>query len=165
MTLADFASLGTTISGLAVTASLIYLALQVHQNTKHTRALILQGRASRVVSIQFAAMQTDIAEAVIAAGGVEPTKENVRKMQFRMMLNTYLNSFEESWSQYRHGLLEDDGYRSLRENIARLFAQPGFRPEWEKRKTPGSEFTKFVDAIISELLSQPYLANAIQDAE
>ena len=33
MSLADLASLSTAVSGLAVTLSLIYLALQVHQNT------------------------------------------------------------------------------------------------------------------------------------
>ena len=44
MTLSDFATFSTAISGLAVTASLIYLALQTHQNAKHTKALILEAR-------------------------------------------------------------------------------------------------------------------------
>ena len=165
MTLADFASLSTAVSGIAVTASLIYLALQVHQNTKHTRAQIHLGRASRVASIQLAAMRTDMVEAVIAAGGIESTKENVRAMQFRLMVNTYLNSFEESLSQRNHGLLENDAYQSLRENVGRLLGQPAFRAEWERRKTPGSVFTKFIDGVASELASQPHLANAIQDVK
>ena len=40
MTLSDFATFCTAISGLAVTASLIYLGLQTYQSTKHTRALM-----------------------------------------------------------------------------------------------------------------------------
>jgi hypothetical protein len=44
MTLSDLASLATVLSGAAVLASLIYLAQQTRQNTRHTRALIEQAR-------------------------------------------------------------------------------------------------------------------------
>src|SRR5580765_5709256 len=48
MSLSDLASIGSLVSGLAVLVSLIYLGLQTHQNAKHSRALIQQGRAARV---------------------------------------------------------------------------------------------------------------------
>jgi hypothetical protein len=48
MTLSDLASIGSLVSGTPVTASLIYLALQTHQDAKHTKALIHQGRAARI---------------------------------------------------------------------------------------------------------------------
>ncbi len=40
MTLADAASFSTAVSGFAVTASVIYLAIQTRQASRHTRALI-----------------------------------------------------------------------------------------------------------------------------
>jgi hypothetical protein len=49
MTLSDISSIVGMISGLAVLASLIYLAQQNRQNVKHTRALIQQGRVERIV--------------------------------------------------------------------------------------------------------------------
>jgi hypothetical protein len=64
MTLSDFATSSTAVSGLAVTASLIYPALRTHQNAKHTKALILQGRESRIVELQFAAADGDLVLAV-----------------------------------------------------------------------------------------------------
>jgi len=45
MTLSDLASIGSLVSGIAVLVSLVYLAQQTRQNSKHTRALIQQGRA------------------------------------------------------------------------------------------------------------------------
>ena len=45
MSLSDLAAIATVISGLAVLGSMIYLAQQTRQNSKHTRALIQQGRA------------------------------------------------------------------------------------------------------------------------
>lgn len=50
-TLADIASLASIFSSVAVVASLIYSALQVSQNTKHTRATIHQGRVARAVDL------------------------------------------------------------------------------------------------------------------
>ncbi len=43
MTLLDFATFSTAISGIAVSVSLIYLIIQTRQNLRHTRALIHQG--------------------------------------------------------------------------------------------------------------------------
>ncbi len=51
MTLSDFATFSTAISALAVTASLIYLAMQTHRNAKHTKALIAQGRVGNLLSM------------------------------------------------------------------------------------------------------------------
>jgi len=45
MSLSDLAAIGSLISGVAVLISLIYLSQQIRQNTKHSRAIIQQGRA------------------------------------------------------------------------------------------------------------------------
>ena len=47
MTLSDFATLSTAVSGIAVTVSLIYLIIQTRRNTRHTRPLIHQGATAR----------------------------------------------------------------------------------------------------------------------
>jgi hypothetical protein len=45
MSLSDLASISNLVSSVAVLASLVYLAQQIRQNTKHTRTLIQQGRS------------------------------------------------------------------------------------------------------------------------
>ncbi len=82
MTLSDLANHSTFLSGIAVTASLIYLALQVHQNTKHTRALIRQGRASRAVTVTLAEAEAGMAAAIITADGRVATPERVQQQQY-----------------------------------------------------------------------------------
>jgi len=109
MTLADLANLSTLISGIAVTASLIYLALQVHQNTKHTRALIRQGRAARAVSVTLAEADAEIAAAVIIANGGQPTPEEVKRRQFEGFFAARMISFEDSFAQFDSGLMDGDG--------------------------------------------------------
>ena len=61
MTLTDLASLGSFVSAVAVVISLIYLALQVRQNTRHSQALIQQGRAARIsdAALKIAELRAD----------------------------------------------------------------------------------------------------------
>jgi hypothetical protein len=40
MSLSDLASIGSFVSGAAVLVSLVYLRLQIRQNTRHSQALI-----------------------------------------------------------------------------------------------------------------------------
>jgi hypothetical protein len=51
MNLSDLAAIGSLVSGIAVLVSLVYLAQQTRQNSKHTRALIQQGRAIQSADI------------------------------------------------------------------------------------------------------------------
>ena len=68
-------SLGSFISGIAVLASLVYLALQIRQNTKHSQALIQQGRAARIAdtALRIAELRAD------DAFGHQPNRGSCRK--------------------------------------------------------------------------------------
>lgn len=151
MTLSDFADLSTFVSGLAVTASLIYLALQVHQNTKHTRALIRQGRASRAVTVMLAETEVGMAAAIIAANGGAATPERVQQHQFESFFYARLISFEDSFAQHDSGLMGNDGLELTRAMTLRFYSQPGNRKLWTSAKTPGTKFTAFVDGVLAKL--------------
>ena len=87
MTLSDFATLSTAVSGIAVTASLIYLAMQTYQNSKHTKALLQQGQADRIVATLMALSNPESAAAWIAGNGGTPTPDGVRELQFMLLCN------------------------------------------------------------------------------
>jgi len=150
MSLSDIASLASIFSSLAVVASLIYVALQVQQNTKHTRATIHQGRVARAVDLAVQASDAQFVEASLLAEGREPTLDAVREIQFFSITNAFIMSFEESYSQYRNGLLEEEAFQRLRRNVSAQMSRPAVRNFWGKRKIAGSPFTKFVDDIIAE---------------
>ena len=149
MTLSDFATFSTAVSGLAVTASLIYLALQTHQNAKHTKALIHQGRASRSVELSMAAGSAEMAAVYVKANGSLPTPEQIQRRQLQMLQSAFMLSFEESFSQHRNALLEEDVFNTLRTNVAAHFNNQGCLAVWEATKVRGSAFTVFVDETIA----------------
>ena len=152
MTLSDLASIGSLVSGIAVTASLIYLALQTHQNAKHTRALIHQGRIAGIREIAVAATDADVVSAIILANGGTPTPRDVKRMQFQFFFAATLYGWQDSFSQHESGLLDSDIYLQMRSAVTSAMAQPGSRAMWEGTlRVPGTKFAAFVDGIIAAL--------------
>ncbi len=155
MTLADFATVSTAISGLAVTASLIYLALQTHQNAKHTRALIHQGRISALRDILLASADAGIATATIAATGGTPTPLAVQQQQYVAICGARLFGWQDTYLQHRSGLLDEDFYRQMCAAAETAMSIPAFRAAWETYRVSGTEFAEFMDAIVARVQPAP----------
>jgi hypothetical protein len=152
MTLSDFATFSTAISGFAVTASLIYLALQTHQNAKHTKALIQQGRTARLTDLHIRFGEPSMVAAIIAGNGGTPSPEAVSRQQFQAYCRALFVSLEDSFVQRGDGLLSQDQFESFRVGAVQVMSQTGVRDYWKATRTGrgGSEFAKFVDDIISK---------------
>lgn len=152
MTLSDFATFTTAISGIAVTVSIIYLALQTHQNVKHTRALINQGRATLIAQMLLTSTDPEVAAAYLIGTGREATSEAVRKMQFQSFAASQMFGWQDSFSQHERGLLDDDIWRHMRASVDSAMRHPAFREAYEQRfKTPGTKFCAFMDEAIAQL--------------
>lgn len=134
MTLSDFASLSTAISGIAVTLSLIYLAIQTRQNANHTRALILQGATERSTNIMLANTSPESSAAWLWGNGTEPTPQAVRQLQFNLMCGTAINAMEDFFSQRSEGLMSPEVFARNCEMFRGLLSEPGLRAYWDSRK-------------------------------
>ncbi len=84
--------LPTSVSGLAVTASLIYVGIQTKQNVRHTRALIHQGTAARTTNILLGFMNVEIVTAWIKGNGGTATPELIRQWQ---LVRSSLRHFDD----------------------------------------------------------------------
>jgi len=153
MTLSDLSSIGSLVSGIAVLFSLIYLSQQVRQSSKHTRALILQGRVDRVVSHHIAIAGSDLVGAWIAESGVTPTSEEIRHRQFWLQGIAYDVSWEDTFVQHEAGLLGDEQFADFRAHIALILGNPGLHRYFSARPIPPNGPTKF-QSFIGELLSE-----------
>ena len=154
MTLAELASFSTAISGAVVTASLIYLAIQTHQNTRNIRALIHQGSTARTTSILAGLMHQDFCAAWIEGNGGEATPQAVRARQFFFHCSIALNSMEDLYVQHKMDLLNQEQFARGSEAYRRLLAEPGMRKFWEAERAlfaasaPG--FTAYVDGLLED---------------
>lgn len=151
MTLVDLANIGQVVGAIGVIASMIFVGLQVRQNTKATRATALQMNADYWLSYFTMLADRQFSEVYSkgALGRVE--LEGGQFGQFFFLCRATFMGCENQHHQYLSGLLDDDAYRgyeaTIREQIA---AFPGVRAMWQLVKhTYGTEFAKFLDRQIA----------------
>src|SRR5689334_18120021 len=143
MDLTDLASIATVISGTAVVVSLIYLALQVQQNTKHTRALIHQGRIARSVGLHLNLAEPHFADAWIVASGAAVTPAESLRRQFWLSGFAYELSWEDTFLQHELGLLAEEQFSDFRARLVDILSHRGLRAFFSSRPTPSDGFSNF----------------------
>ena len=135
--------------------SLIYLSLQIRQNTKHSRALIQQGRAARICQSLSDMAELDWTDGMDAcfAGEQSVSPKDLRKFNF--LARTYFVSAEDSFLQHQEGLMDHQVFEGF-EGLMRsgLIASPGFRKAWKiSRLSYVPAFRAYIDRLVAEVKS------------
>ena len=151
MSLSDLASLGNLIGGIAVLVSLLYLSVQVRQNSKHTRALIQQGRALRgwEFNMRLADASTSLAQVWISGRSADTTMTEEQEVRYLSICRAAFLAHEDSFRQHRAGLYEDAAYEGSLLILKSRVTHPGMRAAWRiLRNTFDPEFREAVDGIV-----------------
>ena len=151
MVLSDIASIATSVSGLAVTASLIYVGIQTKQNVRHTRALIHQGTAARTTSLLLGSMNAEAVTAWIEGNGGTPTPELIRQRQFYYQCGIMMIAMEDYFSQHEDGLLSDEQFSRGSATFRERLREPGLRAYWLKQRETitkaAPRYCAFIDSL------------------
>ncbi len=163
MTLLELGALGEFLGSIAVLATLVYLSVQIRQNTKsmnESRKLALaqtyQMRADALQSMLVHAADSEHIGPIItrlttagypeniAALEVLSTDERGRFRQWQIAQQTH---WDNMYFQYQQGFISEEYYRdSFRERVARL------APTWRALKVSGgrSSFNAEIEDILRE---------------
>ena len=130
MSLSDLASIGSLISGVAVIASLIYLAQQTRQNVRHSQALIQQGRAARIAdtALRLAELRQSDAIDKCFEGSLEVSAKDVARFLF--LCRAIFVSAEDSFFQHKQGLLDDTAFESFESSLESGMGAAGIAAAW-----------------------------------
>ena len=149
MSLADVASIGSLVSGLAVLASLLFLNLQVRQAKLNQQASIWQARLHRQSEIQLGvATGPSLASALSKAisGGEEMSPAEFT--QFIAYSRAIFLSAEDAYYQHAGGLLKQTAFNNLIKGTKYALSLPAMRAAWqESRQLHGDEFLEFMDTL------------------
>jgi hypothetical protein len=156
MTLSDLASLGSFVSGVAVTLSLIYLALQIRQSERNQQISIRHSRVSRTVELHLALADPALAAAWLR-GSVSPHELSQTELgQYISLCRAHFFHFEDSFYQRQEGLLNDAAFETVVAGVRLLARSPGWRAAWKgARENFAGEFLRFMDAEIARSASEP----------
>lgn len=128
MSLTEISTIASIISSLAVAASLAYLALQTHQNAKHTKAFVWNAIEDRNVNMPLAMAGENLCRAAIIANGGEATPEAVRQRQCELMYKAILSNYIDLFRQGEMGIIEAPSSTiGSRYRIAMFKREPAFR--------------------------------------
>jgi hypothetical protein len=131
--------------------SLIYLAVQIREQTKERRQ-----SAVNVLTAQWGDLTCalhDSAEfSAIFLRGVQSFADldPVSKLRFSSFFNRFLNYFEGMYFSHRDGVLTASSWDKIERSMSDLIAYPGIQQWWETRRHwHTEEFGHIVDAIIA----------------
>ena len=147
MTLEQLAQVGEFIGGIAVILSLIFVGLQIRQNTKSVRA-----QSELVLSQRFGDFHGRVNEhpelsALYDKGISSPdalTSDEVRR--FRWFMAEVFLIYEGAYHLHRHGELSRESIKTRIQSVKALLENPVLKEWWEEGMTPLSrEFVAFVN--------------------
>lgn len=151
MVLSEVASISTAVSGLAVTASLIYVGIQTKQNVRHTRALIHQGTAARTTNLLLGFMNAESVAAWIEGNGGTPAPELIRQRQFYYHCGIVMIAMEDYFSQHEDGLLSNEQFSRGTATFRERLREPGLRTYWLKQRETMTKaaprYCAFIDSL------------------
>ena len=152
MSLADLASLGGLLSSLAVLVSLIYLGIQTHQNAKHSRALIQQGRAARVADTALRIAELRDSDGIDRCFLGERDVSAKDLARFANICRAVFMSAEDSFLQHEQGLLEQTAFKSFEASVRSGMGAPGVAAGWlMTRDMYEPTFRAYMDGMLGDL--------------
>jgi hypothetical protein len=150
MTLANLANIGEFIGGIAVVVSLIYVALQIRQNTKTIRGSTLQQNTDFWGDMFLQLAHPELAK--VFAIGMQGRADiaPIIFTQFSFIARSMFLGLENQYFQYRNGILDPDSYLGYEKIIqTQILAYRGFRIYWEQYHFFYSPaFISHIDALI-----------------
>jgi hypothetical protein len=145
------AALGQLAAVFVGIPSLIYLAVQIREQTKERRqsavnALTVQWGDLTCALHDSAELSAIFLRGVQSFADLDP----VSKLRFSALFNRFLNHFEAMYFAHRDGLLTASSWGKMERTLSDLIAYAGTREWWETRKHwHTEEFGRVMDEIIA----------------
>lgn len=156
MTLADIASIGSLINGVAVLISLIYLSIQVRQAEKGQRTTLQQSTSERGIDIVRHWADADIARAYTKAQSGATDLTSLEAFQLNMQFRSSLLSFQDNFMLQKISMIDTVQLDSISRAVQALLAQPVLRAMWNMmRNSFAPEFAEFIERLIKNVPLAP----------
>lgn len=158
ISLTELANIGEFIGGIAVIVTLIYLTVQLRQNTRAVKSATVANNTSLWASMLVEISSGDKTKAYLHGLVGDETITPEEFLQFFLIARAMFVSFEGQHHQYKEGMLDEtlyDGYE--RSFQAQVLSMPGFRRYWQQFS---HEFTPAFQLRVGALLKDQPAANA-----
>ncbi len=133
MNLESLGNIGEFIGGIAVIATLAYLAFQVRQSTTTLRANSVHELTENILRASANLVEPENAEVYLRGASSYSSQTREEKHRFQMLIGLFVGRFD-TVLEYRERGMVDDGYVEWQvEAMRRIFANPGVHEFWKSQ--------------------------------
>lgn len=159
--LESLANLGEVIGAVAVVVSLIYLAVQVRQNTQAQRTENFSRALDRVAAMQAALSQDSQTSAIFSKGVADPAKLTPNeRIQFTWAMYELFGAFEFMYLAAKTNSIPEEIWQRWSAAVAFWLSFSGVLAWWEVRPIPFTRtFTAYIESLIE---NNPADAESVQ---
>jgi hypothetical protein len=149
-TLESLANLGEIIGAITVVVSLIYLAVQVRQNTQAQQTENFSRALDRVAAIQASLSQDPETSVIFSKGVSDPSKLTSReRMQFTWTMYELFGAFEFMFLASKTNAIPEEIWQRWSSAVAWWLSYSGVRVWWTARPIPFSQsFTAYIEGLL-----------------
>lgn len=154
MTLADLGAVGELIGSLGVIISLLYLSIQIRQNTQSVQATSYQTVVDGVNQVNRLLIAEEELPRLVLAGQRDLSALSPEdRVRFGAFLGHLVTNHEIALHLHTRGLLDADSFDAHRASVARVLAPPGARRWWELSR--GAMSRALREHLDAELAARP----------
>ncbi len=151
MNIQDLGSLGEFIAAVAVVVSLAYVAVQIRQNTRASRAETVQHLTSSYISILNGLVLNSESTRLLIAGLRSWDELNEEdRIRFSLLMYSVFTAFQNAFHQRRYGTLEDELFEPWHRQLTLYTRRPGVVAWWAYSQ---SHFTDAFREFVNELMT------------
>ena len=156
--IALIANIGEIIAAVMVVVSLIYVSLQIRQNTQTLKVTAAQSYVGMYNTITSDLTNSELA--VLWHKGMQDfaSLEGGELVQFSAVAGQLMRVFESAFSQWRRGALENQLWLASERALKDSLAMPGFQQWWQfRRNWYSDDFQALLDGFdVSQAVQPPY---------
>ena len=152
MSLSDFASIGSLVSGGAVLVSLVYLSLQIRQTERNQRASVNQRIIDRQFDVSLRLSEPPLAGLHLRAFTNQEDYTDAEILQLMNVAAAVATGAMDAWVQHKANLIDELAFNSALRPAATMFCQPVYRSIWPMaRAVFPREFRDFFEDHINRI--------------
>ena len=152
MTIQDLGSLGELVAAIATVATLIYLALQIRQNTAATRAASFHAVTDARNQVNFTVTQNAELARIFVLGCADRSSLSPEdRVRFDFTCLSYVHVVETMHYQASVGVGEKGLVEAEERTLLDLISTPGVREWWlENPYAFGPEFRSYMEEFVAK---------------
>ena len=138
MTMADLSNIAQALAAVATVLSLLFVGVQIRQNTRATRAAAHHNAANSLIEInRMLAENGDLAAIYVAGASDRKSLAPEEQLRFDAALRAYLHVCQTMFVQTELGTGDDSIHMAEEGAIRTIFTFPGVRESWAESPSFG----------------------------